>query len=106
MFRSSLAPKAFGACGRDISFLHHFPALHIGLSSLSPHVFVSDESNVFFVCFDIVALDTAKTNNEWITKPCSLCPKQSAFLEPSTPKAKITRSYAKKFSSSVIKFLP
>jgi hypothetical protein len=35
MFQSSLAPKAFGACGTDIFFLHHFPALRTGLS-LSP----------------------------------------------------------------------
>ena len=36
MFRSSLAPKAFGAGGTDISILHHFPALRTGLLSLSP----------------------------------------------------------------------
>ena len=36
MFRSSLAPKAFGAGGTDISILYHFPALRTGLLSLSP----------------------------------------------------------------------
>jgi hypothetical protein len=42
MFQSSLAPKAFVACGTDIAFLHHFPALRTGLLSQSS---LPDESS-------------------------------------------------------------
>jgi hypothetical protein len=62
-FDRPLPRKLSGFAGRT-SLLHHFPALRAGLLSLGSDVFVSDESNVFFVCFDTVGLDTAKTNNE------------------------------------------
>jgi hypothetical protein len=35
-FDRPLPRKTFGACGTDIAFLHHFPALRTGLLSPSP----------------------------------------------------------------------